>query len=85
MMNINNIFDEQFVCIGITDGTTPQQMMLELIGMYPVLESVGWILDGHTALFNVADDIKYGFSLNSLRDRLGSRASVELYAPGMDS
>ena len=83
-MNIENIMTEQFVAIGICDGTTPQRMMTELISVYPVLESVGWILDGRNALFNVADDIKYGFSLNALRDHLGERASVELYQPGMD-
>ena len=84
MMNIENILDEQFVLVSISDGTTAQQMMMELVGIYPVLAEVGWILTASDVYFNVADGIKYGFSLNTLRHHLGERASVSMYQPGMD-
>ena len=68
--------NEQFVCIGITDGTAADEIYNYLISIYPVLTETIWLYTENEVYFMIKDGVKFDFSLNDLRHHLKGRANV---------
>lgn len=62
--------NKQFISIVIKDYTSTKRLFNYLCGLYSSLALCDYKMDKNEIIFNIADNVKYGFSLKELKQTI---------------